>query len=195
MCQGRDAESIAGSVVGDATRCAGRTAIVSDAVPRRSPNVRVAKSPLVGPDPVHFRHQRVRRGRRRAHRTDGPVDAAAHRSGDAAAHRPEVGAGIEPVAGSFATFHYTVWLYDPAGTDTKGTRIQSSRDGGVPSTFRLGTNATIVGFEQAVSTMKVGGIRRAIIPPSLGYGTTGNSDGSIPPNGWIVFEIELLAVT
>ena len=106
-----------------------------------------------------------------------------------------MGTGADPVAGSFATLHYTVWLYDPAGPDSKGARIESSRDSGVPSTFQMGANATIVGFEQGLSTMKVGGIRRLIIPPSLGYGSTGNTNGTIPPNTWIVFEIELLVVT
>jgi FKBP-type peptidyl-prolyl cis-trans isomerase len=40
--------------------------------------------------------------------------------------------------------------------------------------------------------MKVGGIRRLIIPPSLAYGSSGQ--GSIPPNATLVFDIQLLDV-
>jgi FKBP-type peptidyl-prolyl cis-trans isomerase FkpA len=103
-----------------------------------------------------------------------------------------VGSGGEAVAGTTVVVHYTLWLYDPAGTDSKGTRLQSSRDANNPFPFRLGTNAVIPGFEQAVTGMKVGGTRRAIVPPTLAYGSTGS--GSIPPNTWLVFEIELLSV-
>jgi FKBP-type peptidyl-prolyl cis-trans isomerase len=60
-----------------------------------------------------------------------------------------------------------------------------------PFAFRLGTNSTIPGYEQGVIGMRVGGTRRIIVPPSLGYGSTGN--GTIPGNSWLVFELELLA--
>jgi FKBP-type peptidyl-prolyl cis-trans isomerase FkpA len=104
------------------------------------------------------------------------------------------GTGDGLLTNSIVIVHYTLWLYDPAGTDSKGTRIGSSRDSpGTPLTFRLGTNAVIPGFEQAVQSMRVGGVRRAIVPPSLAYGSSGNQ--SIPGNAWIVFEIELIAAT
>jgi FKBP-type peptidyl-prolyl cis-trans isomerase FkpA len=106
------------------------------------------------------------------------------------------GTGDGLLASSIAIVHYTVWLYDPAGADSKGTRLGSSRDSpGTPLTFRLGTNAVIPGFEQSVQSMQVGGVRRAIIPPTLAYGSGGSSDGRIPGNSWLVFEIELIAVT
>ena len=103
------------------------------------------------------------------------------------------GTGTEATSGSTAIVHYTLWLYDPAGIESKGTRVGSSRDTNAPLTFRLGSNAVIPGFEQTITGMRVGGTRRAIVPPTLAYGATGN--GPIPPNTWLVFEVELLAVT
>lgn len=101
------------------------------------------------------------------------------------------GAGLSPNA--TVVVHYTLWLYDPAGTDSKGARQGSSRDTNTPYSLQLGTNAVIPGFEQAINSMRVGGLRRAIVPPSLAYGSTGYQ--TIPPNAWLVFEIELLAAT
>ena len=102
------------------------------------------------------------------------------------------GEGNEASGTRTVVVHYTLWLYDPAGADSKGTRIESSRDAGRQSfSFRLGVNAVIPGFEQGVTGMRVGGMRRLIVPPTLAYGATGN--GPIAPNSWIVFEIELLS--
>ena len=78
--------------------------------------------------------------------------AAAAGPGDAAGHRPDDRRQVTEATGTRAVIvHYTLWLYDPAGTDSKGTRIESSRDAGrQPYPFRLGTNAVIAGFEQGV---------------------------------------------
>ena len=101
------------------------------------------------------------------------------------------GEGAEATGSRTVVVHYTLWLYDPAGTDSKGTRIGSSRDAAQPLSFRMGSNAVIPGFEQGVTGMRVGGTRRVTVPPALAYGSTGN--GPIPPNSWIIFELELLA--
>jgi len=103
----------------------------------------------------------------------------------------QVGTGDEANGTEQVQVHYTLWLYDPAGTDGKGARIESSRDRNQPIQFRLGSNAVIPGFEQGVVGTKVGGTRRVTIPPSLGYGASGQ--GPIPGNSWLVFEIELMA--
>ena len=105
-----------------------------------------------------------------------------------------VGTGSGLGATSTVIVHYDLWLYDPAGTDSKGAKVDSSRDRGSPYTFRLGTNAVIPGFEQTINSMLIGGKRRSIVPPSLAYGATGNGS-SVPPNTWLVFEIELLTAT
>jgi FKBP-type peptidyl-prolyl cis-trans isomerase FkpA len=104
-----------------------------------------------------------------------------------------VGTGDSLSATATVIVHYTLWLYDPAGTDSKGARQGSSRDTNTPLSFRLGSNGVIPGFEQSINSMRVGGLRRAIVPPSLAYGATGYQ--TIPPNTWLVFEIELLAAT
>ena len=58
--------------------------------------------------------------------------------------------------------------------------------------FTLGAGQVIRGWDLGVVGMKVGGQRRLIIPPDLGYGSAGN--GSIPPNATLLFEVELVEV-
>jgi FKBP-type peptidyl-prolyl cis-trans isomerase len=61
-----------------------------------------------------------------------------------------------------------------------------------PLEFTLGSGQLIPGFEQGVNGMKVGGERRIIIPPSLGYGN--QAQGSIPANSVLVFDVKLVSV-
>jgi FKBP-type peptidyl-prolyl cis-trans isomerase FkpA len=102
-----------------------------------------------------------------------------------------VGTGTDATAGRQLTVNYTGWLYDGSRTDQKGTQFDSSSGRG-PFTFVLGRGQVIAGWDQGLVGMKVGGVRRLVIPPSLGYGSTGN--GPIPPNATLVFEVELLSV-
>jgi FKBP-type peptidyl-prolyl cis-trans isomerase FkpA len=102
-----------------------------------------------------------------------------------------VGTGAEAVEGSTVTVDYTGWLFNNARDDQKGAQIDTSI-GREPFTFTLGRGEVIAGWDRGVAGMKVGGTRRLIIPPSLGYG--GTRRGPIPPWATLVFDIELLAV-
>jgi FKBP-type peptidyl-prolyl cis-trans isomerase FkpA len=101
-----------------------------------------------------------------------------------------VGTGAEATVGTRVAVQYVGWFYSETGADHKGSQFQS----GQLQPFVVGSGAVIRGFEMAVTGMKVGGIRRAIVPPSLAYGANGSSDGTVPPNAALVFEILLGAV-
>lgn len=104
-----------------------------------------------------------------------------------------VGTGAEAVNGRTLTMNYTGWLYDANAAEQKGTQFDSSLSaGGPPFVFELGAGRVIQGWEQGVPGMRVGGKRRLVIPPNLGYGSSGS--GPIPGNATLVFDIELLAV-
>jgi len=96
-----------------------------------------------------------------------------------------IGTGAEARVGQNIAVHYV-------GTLEDGTKFDSSRDRGEPFVFTLGTGQVIQGWDLGVSGMKVGGIRKLVIPPSLGYGESGW--GAIPPNATLIFEVELIDV-
>jgi FKBP-type peptidyl-prolyl cis-trans isomerase FkpA len=102
-----------------------------------------------------------------------------------------VGTGAEAVSGSVITVNYTGWLYDPSKADSKGGQFDSSI-GTEPFTFTLGSSSVIAGWDQGLVGMKVGGIRRLVIPPSLAYG--GSRVSAIPANATILFDVELISL-
>ena len=102
------------------------------------------------------------------------------------------GTGAEIKTGQTALVHYTGWLYDAAAPDNKGKQFDSSV-GGEPFEFPLGAGRVIAGWDQGVVGMKVGGKRRLVIPPVMGYGERG-AGGVIPPNATLVFDIILNGV-
>ena len=102
-----------------------------------------------------------------------------------------LGTGSAAAAGSLLKVNYTGWLYDPTKADSKGLQFDTSA-GTVGFTFTLGIRQVIVGWDQGLVGMKVGGIRKLVIPPSLAYGGVRNN--SIPPFTTLIFEVELLQV-
>ncbi|MGE0129848.1 MAG: FKBP-type peptidyl-prolyl cis-trans isomerase [Blastocatellales bacterium] len=96
-----------------------------------------------------------------------------------------VGSGDSPSPGKIVTAHYTGWLEN-------GTKFDSSVDRGQPIEFPIGVGRVIKGWDEGLMTMKIGGKRKLIIPPNLGYGA--RDKGIIPPNSTLIFEVELLGV-
>jgi FKBP-type peptidyl-prolyl cis-trans isomerase FkpA len=105
--------------------------------------------------------------------------------------RAGAGPAIKP--GQTAVVHYTGWLFSESGTENKGGKFDSSRDRGQPFDFSLGRGEVIAGWDQGVTGMQVGGQRRLVIPPELGYGARG-AGGVIPPNATLVFDVELVSI-
>jgi peptidylprolyl isomerase len=100
------------------------------------------------------------------------------------------GTGESPKRGQTCVMHYTGWLYT---NGIKGKKFDSSVDRNEPFEFKIGIGQVIKGWDEGVSTMKVGGKRTLIIPPALGYGASG-AGGVIPPNAVLMFDVELLDV-
>ncbi|MBE9208963.1 FKBP-type peptidyl-prolyl cis-trans isomerase [Nostoc sp. LEGE 06077] len=96
------------------------------------------------------------------------------------------GTGVTPKSGQTVVVHYT-------GTLEDGTKFDSSRDRDRPFSFTIGVGQVIKGWDEGLSTMKVGGQRELIIPAELGYGSRG-AGGVIPPNATLLFDVELLEV-
>ncbi len=98
-----------------------------------------------------------------------------------------VGTGETPREGQTVQVHYTGRLID-------GTVFDSSVERGRPFTFTLGKGQVIRGWDDGVAGMKVGGKRKLIVPPHMGYGANGTPDGSIPPHSTLKFDVELLGI-
>jgi FKBP-type peptidyl-prolyl cis-trans isomerase len=103
------------------------------------------------------------------------------------------GTGAEIKSGQTALVHYTGWLYDVALPDNKGAKFDSSVDRNEPFEFPVGGGFVIKGWDEGVVGMKVGGKRRLVIPPEMGYGSRG-AGGVIPPGATLVFDVELVEI-
>lgn len=102
----------------------------------------------------------------------------------------KIGAGPAAQAGQTVIVHYTGWLYVDG---KRGEKFDSSRDpGGGPFSFLLGGGEVIPGWDEGVAGMKAGGKRTLILPPDAAYGAQG--DDVIPPNSWLIFDVELLGI-
>jgi FKBP-type peptidyl-prolyl cis-trans isomerase len=131
----------------------------------------------------------------------GTASASASSSSDNTAAPPmtlqstdiKVGTGPAIKAGQTAVVHYTGWLYSESAPEQKGQKFDSSRDRGMPFDFPLGGGQVIEGWDKGVAGMQVGGQRRLVIPPDMGYGASG-AGGVIPPNATLVFDVELLGI-
>lgn len=98
----------------------------------------------------------------------------------------QVGTGTTVIAGYHVTVHYTLYL-------TNGVTVETSI-GRSPLQFTVGANPrqVIAGFDEGLVGMRVGGTRKLVIPPELGYGAAGT--GSIPANSILVYTVQLVSV-
>ena len=99
------------------------------------------------------------------------------------------GTGATPKSGQTVVMNYT-------GTFEDGKKFDSNVDPAFhhvePFTFPLGQGRVIKGWDEGISTMKVGGKRKLIIPPELAYGSTAR--GPIPANSTLLFDVELVSI-
>jgi len=95
-----------------------------------------------------------------------------------------VGEGAEAQPTSTMTVHYTLMTW------SNGALIESSWNSGSPATFPLAN--VIVGWQQGIPGMKVGGRRLLVIPPDIGYGASGR--GPIGPNETLIFVVDAIGV-
>ena len=98
-----------------------------------------------------------------------------------------VGTGEEAKAGQQVTVHYAGVAY------STGEEFDASWNRGAPFRFPLGAGRVIGGWDKGVAGMKVGGRRKLVIPPHLGYGDRG-AGGVIKPGETLVFVVDLLGV-
>ncbi|WP_434440754.1 FKBP-type peptidyl-prolyl cis-trans isomerase [Lentzea sp. E54] len=98
-----------------------------------------------------------------------------------------VGDGAEATAGQFVSVHYV------GVSHSTGEQFDASWDRGEAFQFPLGGGRVIAGWDQGVQGMKVGGRRKLVIPPHLGYGARG-AGGVIKPNETLIFVVDLLGV-
>ena len=102
-----------------------------------------------------------------------------------------VGTGDAATTGRLILVEYTGWLYDGSRPDHKGAIFDTS-NGRTPYAFTLGFGEVIEGWDEGLEGIRVGGVRRLVIPPSKAYGDT--RTGAIPPNSTLLFEVELVAI-
>ena len=95
-----------------------------------------------------------------------------------------VGTGAEALPTSTMTVHYTLMTW------SNGALVESSWNGGSPATFPLSN--VIVGWQEGIPGMKVGGRRLLVIPPDIGYGAQGS--GPIGPNETMIFVVDAIGV-
>jgi FKBP-type peptidyl-prolyl cis-trans isomerase FkpA len=97
----------------------------------------------------------------------------------------EVGTGTEAATGNTVGAYYRGWL-------PNGVLFDQRQPPSDPFRFQLGVGMVIVGWDEGVTGMRVGGVRKLVLPSALGYGN--RPIGMIPANSVLVFEVNLVEV-
>jgi len=97
----------------------------------------------------------------------------------------EVGSGMQAAVGDSLDVLYEAWL-------PSGLRFDAATDPDDPAIVRVGVGDLIDGWDEGIPGMRVGGLRRLVIPPHLGYGSRAN--GPIPGNSTLVFDVWLQSI-
>ncbi len=100
-----------------------------------------------------------------------------------------VGTGQEAMNGDILSVDYTGWLYCPNAHENKGMPF----DSGSNLQFTLGVGEVIQGWDRGLLGMRVGGLRRIVIPPERGYGTSG-APPAVPGDATLLYEVELVSI-
>ena len=97
------------------------------------------------------------------------------------------GEGRRARSGDTLTMHYV------GASWSTGEEFDASWDRGEPFRFELGAGRVIQGWDRGIEGMRVGGRRRLIIPPDMGYGPAG-SPPAIAPNETLIFIVDLIGI-
>ncbi len=111
------------------------------------------------------------------------------------------GNGPKPEAGQTVKMHYAGYLLDGTLFDTsikelaqENGKYDQRREPYAPFEVQVGPQARVIeGWKQALSMMQVGDKYKILLPPNLAYGERG-AGGVIPPNAWLIFEMEMVAL-
>jgi len=95
--------------------------------------------------------------------------------------------------GAEATPGHTVEVHYAGVAHSTGEEFDASWNRGSTFRFPLGAGRVIAGWDRGVAGMKVGGRRRLVIPPHLGYGERG-AGGAIKPGETLIFVVDLVGV-
>lgn len=94
--------------------------------------------------------------------------------------------GKQPKSGDVVSVHY-------AGRLTNGQEFDNSFRRGEPIEIPIGVGQVIKGWDEGIQLLKEGEAATLLIPAELGYGSRG-AGGVIPPNAWLIFDVELVKV-
>ncbi len=102
----------------------------------------------------------------------------------------EPGFGPFPRDGQRVSVHYTGTFEDGRVFDQT---VDPDKPTAAPYEFILGSDSEIRGFDDGIRSMRVGTLRKLIIPPALAYGEEGFGT-KVPPNATLIFEVKLVGI-